>query len=132
MAVKKQKINARSKGASGEREACKWLFTHTEIQDLPERNLDQVRNGGSDIELPPFCFEVKRVENLDLLKAWIQCKTAAESNFLEPVVMFRKNRKPWSFLISARHIGCGMGYILLDERTFKFWVEGVWSSGELA
>ena len=119
-------INPRTKGASGEREACKWLFKHTALAELPERNLEQVRSGGSDILIPPFCVEVKRVEALDLLGAWIQCRKAAVDVNLEPIVMFRKNRKPWSFLISATHIGCGIGYVLLDERTFKLWVDGVW------
>lgn len=121
-------LGSKRKGAAGELEACRWLFKNTEIAELPERNLEQVRSGGSDILLPPFCFEVKRVENLNLDAAWIQCKRAAKKAELEPIVMYRKNRQPWRFLISANHIGCELGYVQLDERTFKLWVTGVWFS----
>lgn len=115
-------INSRSKGAAGEREFCKWLNDKLKLDFMPERNLDQVRNGGSDIlGVYPFVFEVKRVENLDLKGAWIQCKS--DANFLggEPVVAFRKNRKPWRFLISSKHIGCTTGFMILEEKTFIEW-----------
>lgn len=122
------RINSRAKGASGEREFCGWLFKNfDQLEEKPERNLDQVRNGGTDVIVPPFCFEVKRRENLDLLAAWIQVKKDVEliarthGRQHIPVVAFRFNRKPWEFLISANYIGCGMGFVRLDERTFIMW-----------
>lgn len=121
------RINSRAKGAAGEREFCNWLFkSFPEIVDKPQRNLEQVRSGGSDIIVPPFCFEVKRVENLDLQLAWKQCKKAARDLDLEPVVAHRRNRHPWSFLVSASHIGCDVGYIQLTESVFISWAENAW------
>lgn len=116
------KINAKKKGAEGEREFCRWIQKNLELDFLPERNLDQVRNGGADIlGVYPFVFEIKRVENLDLVSAWIQCKTAAEKEKGEPVVAFRKNRNAWSFMISASYIGCSRGFLILQEREFIEW-----------
>jgi hypothetical protein len=86
------------------------------------RNLEQVRSGGADVILEPFSFEVKRVEQLDIQAAWIQCRAAAKQLGYEPVLAHRKNRQPWYFCISARHIGCELGYIQLTELVFKQWV----------
>ena len=70
-------VNARSKGASGEREFCHWLTDNLGLEVIPERNLEQVRSGGADIcNVYPFIFEIKRVEVLDLKGWWIQVKEA--------------------------------------------------------
>ena len=68
------KINGRAKGASGEREFAQWLFSEFNLKEKPTRNLDQVRDGGGDLIVPPFMFEVKRVETLDLHRWWLQGK----------------------------------------------------------
>ena len=125
------RINARAKGASGEREFCKWLEKHFTLPEIAKRNLTQVREGGADIIVPPFSFEVKRVEGLDVAAAWVQCKSDAAVLSLEPVLAHRKNRQPWSFAISARHIGCGLGFVQLDERTFKLWAADIWLNAGL-
>lgn len=119
-------LNALAKGKSGEREFCKWLEANFTLPVQAQRNLEQWRTGGTDVIVEPFAFEVKRRESLDLLSWWIQSKSAADKLNLEPIVAFRQNRKPWEFLISAKHIGCGMGFVRLDERTFKIWCQGVW------
>ena len=116
------RINARAKGASGERQFCDWLEKNFTLGEKPQRNLEQVRSGGSDIILAPFSFEIKRVENLDVQAAWIQCKVAAENLGLEPVLAHRRNRMPWNFCISASHIGCVLGYVQISERVFIEWV----------
>jgi Holliday junction resolvase len=116
------RINARAKGASGERQLCDWLEKNFSLAEKPVRNLEQVRSGGGDIILSPFLFEVKRSETLDVQAAWVQCRTAADRAGLEPVLAHRKNRQPWHFYISARHIGCGLGYIQCTELVFKLWV----------
>jgi hypothetical protein len=122
------RINVRSKGASGEREFCAWLEKNFALPEKAKRNLEQVRSGGADIIMPPFSFEIKRVESLDVRSAWIQCKVAAAELELEPVLAHRRNRQPWNFAISASHIGCGLGFISLDERTFKLWAAGIWNA----
>lgn len=121
-------INARTKGQAGEREFAKWLSETFNLPSEVKRNLDQVRVGrsGGDINADPFAFEVKRRETLDLQGWWIQAKHDAAAVGLEPVVAFRQNRKPWEFLISARHIGCDLGFVRLDVATFKQWAEGSW------
>ena len=117
-----RRINARSKGASGERELARWLKDNLRLNDLPQRNLEQVRSGGSDIiDVYPFFFECKRVENLDLLSWWIQVKHETKKSGAIPVVAFRQNHKTWEFLISAEYIGIELGFLRLDDRLFIKW-----------
>lgn len=121
-------MSAIHKGKAGEREFCKWLDSNFDLPKLPTRNLDQTREGGTDVIYPPFAFEVKRREVIDLQSWWIQAKKDATVLGLEPVVAFRQNRKPWEFLVSAKHIGCELGFIRLTESTFKAWADGVWQA----
>lgn len=116
-------LNARSKGAGGEREFCSWIFAHFDLKEMPERNLDQVRNGGTDIILSPFGFEVKRVESLSLDNWWIQVKNDCEKHKLIPVVAFRRNRGKWEFLISGDNIGLDFGYVRINQKCFLKWAE---------
>jgi hypothetical protein len=120
------RINSRAKGASGEREAALWLFEHTNLPAIPERNLEQVRSGGSDLlYVEPLCVEVKRVENLSLTAWWNQVVKAAQQSprNLIPIVMFRKNRKPWEFLIPAALLGIHhSGFIRVDRFVFVKYV----------
>jgi len=111
-----KKINIRSKGASGERQACKWLLENFGIE--AERNLDQTRSGGADIITHNTMFEVKRAEAIALRKWWIQVKTAAKYTGHLPVVMFRPNNAKWEFLVSAELLGLDRGFMRLDEITF--------------
>jgi hypothetical protein len=120
------KLNARAKGAAGEREFCKWLEKN--FPNLPmeaKRNLDQVREGGTDVVMYPFCFEVKRRENLDLQSWWIQSKKAGKEIGCIPIVAFRQNRQPWEFLIGVDYLVSAkdlqLGYIRLNEAVFKAW-----------
>lgn len=121
------KINSRAKGANGEREFCKWLAKNFNVE-LPERNLEQVRHGGADIiDIEPFFFEVKRVENIDLYSWWNQVRLSVKSSPFEkiPVVAFRQNRSPWEFLISAECIGSKRGFVRLQENVFIKWAEKI-------
>lgn len=116
-------INARNKGANGEREAAKWLKKLLKLDYTPERNLEQVRDGGYDLYVHPFIVEVKRCERLELRKWWRQVTIA--SNFLEgiPVVLFRQNRQPWRLLISASYVGLRAGFVQLDNTETKEWLK---------
>jgi len=122
-------INGRGKGAGGEREFCKWLQETLNLQKTPERNLDQVRNGGSDInEVAPFMFEVKRCEALAKRDWWVQVKKAANTvPGSIPVVAYRQNRKPWKFLISAQFIGLEKGFVQLEEVEFTQWLKNYYN-----
>ncbi len=122
------RINVRNKGASGEREFCKWLEVNFNLGELPTRNLEQVRSGGTDIILPPFAFEVKRVEKPDWESFWCQSVIAARklseiNGFeFEAIVAHRYNRKPWTFLITSAHIGVPNGFLHINERVFKQYI----------
>ena len=115
-------LNAKTKGASGEREFGKWLLDNFKLLSehgiVPERNLLQTREGGADIiNVPCFIFEIKRVEKLDLQSAWNQVQRVKSHKI--KVVAFRMNRKPWNFLISANHIDVDKGFLILNEMVFK-------------
>jgi hypothetical protein len=117
------RINVKSKGSSGEREMCAWLINNLHVD--AKRNLEQTRDGGIDIIIPPFGVEVKRCETLNLKDWWIQAKTAClnHPDDLMPVVAFRQNKSKWEFLISATNIGCDLGYIRISEKVFIEWAE---------
>lgn len=116
------RINARTKGAKGEREAAEWLQKKFGLENTPERNLEQVRHGGFDlIGFQPFAFEVKRCQTLSLRTWWVQAVTSTNSEYSVPVVMYRQNRQPWRFLISAQHLGIKKGYLVLEELEFVKW-----------
>jgi len=115
-------INGRNKGANAERDAAKWLQKHFKLVNTPLRNLEQYRNGGVDlIGFPPFAFEIKRQEKLDLRGAWLQIVGACGDDV--PVVMYRKNYKDWHFLVSAKWMGLRNGFIRLEQREFLMWGE---------
>ncbi len=117
-------INSRSKGAAGEREFCRWVKDTLELSYLPKRNLEQVREGGADVmDVPPFCFEVKRCQTLALRQWWIQVKKSVTDFNPVPIVAYRSNNQPWRFLISANYIGLDLGIIILEELEFKKWIK---------
>lgn len=106
-------INIRTKGADGEREACKLLngiivevmtamgCPAEQIEaavQMVQRNQNQSAVGGCDLTNTfGISFEIKRQEALSVNSWWTQCKTAAEKNNELPVLMYRQNRKPWKF-----------------------------------
>lgn len=127
MAIK----SAKNKGHAGERQLAAWL---NETFDLPEeakRNLLQTREGGGDINVGNFIFEVKRVETLHLKKWWLQvtaavrdmenAKLANDCVKVDGIVAFRQNNKEWEFLIGAEHIGVDFGFVRLSKTVFKHW-----------
>ena len=121
-------LNARNKGASGEREAAKWLKGLLKLDYTPERNLEQVRDGGYDLYVHPFIVEVKRCETLLLKQWWRQVKHASAMLEGIPVVLFRQNRQPWRLLISAEYIGLKSGYVQLDANETKEWLKWMYSN----
>lgn len=121
-------VNAKNKGAAAEREAAKWLKIAFKLENEPQRNLEQVRSGGFDlIGFPPFAFEIKRCETLDLRGWWLQAANSCTPEYRIPIVMYRQSRQPWRFLISAKTIGLKNGFVLLQEREFKLWMKLVLS-----
>lgn len=118
-------INARSKGACGEREAAKWLKAKFGLEKEPQRNLEQVRSGGFDLTgFPPFALEIKRCQLLSKRDWWLQVRAAAAEHEIA-VVMYRQNNLKWHFLIPAEFIGIATGYIQLEEREFIIWAKNI-------
>jgi len=122
-------INGRAKGAAGEREFCDWLFENLKLDEKPARNLEQTRQGGHDVLVENFIFEVKRCEGLALKHWWLQVCVAKDGLRLDDyteyhtVVAFRQNKQPWRFLISAKWLGLQTGFIQLEERSFLLWLK---------
>lgn len=91
-------MNSRAKGAAGERELAheleKYGFTARRGQQFCGAN------GDADVVgVPGLHIECKRVERLNLEEAMEQSRRDAREGE-KPVVMHRKNRKPWLVTIS--------------------------------
>jgi hypothetical protein len=82
----------RRKGAAGELEVVKIAREH----GWPaSRNLDQPRDGGSDIlGISAVCLEVKRTERADVWTWWRQVTGDAKPGEI-PLVAFRRSASPW-------------------------------------
>lgn len=116
---------AKAKGANGERQLAKWLHRNLQLPEEPVRNLEQVRSGGADIlGVGKFIFECKRCESLNIDQWWLQVLEATDMESGEhPVLAYRQNRKPWTFVVSARVIGLPRGKISMDENTFALYAK---------
>lgn len=94
-------MNSNQKGKAGERELARELQKYGY-----DCHRGQQFKGGSDspdvIGLPGIHIECKRVENLNLGKAYEQAVTDARGQAI-PAVFHRKNRKPWMVTISLEH-----------------------------
>jgi len=117
-------VSARQKGASGERELAKWLFTHGLTRTLAERNLEQVRKGGIDL-IPkdhPFAYEVKRVESITIGtfdKWWIKAMKDSRPLRREAVVAYRTSRSDWMFMVSVeKALGVPGSYAIIKGVTY--------------
>lgn len=92
------KINSRAKGAAGERELSNKLKEY----GFETRRGQQFcgANGDADVVgLPGVHIECKRVEKLDLEKAYTQAVNDAKENEI-PIVFHRKNREKWKITMS--------------------------------
>jgi hypothetical protein len=86
----------RDKGAAAEREVCAIL---AESLGAPiKRKLGQARDGGDDIEIGKFRIEVKRRETV-AIDAWCEQVEACTEIGQVPVVVYRRNGKPWRVVL---------------------------------
>lgn len=85
----------RRKGADGELEVVKIARAH----GWPaSRNLDQPRDGGSDIlGIAGVSLEVKRTEQASVWAWWSQA--SADCGTKLPVVAFRRSASPWLAIV---------------------------------
>lgn len=131
MAIKSPK----NKGSSGELEAA-VLLTAMAMRGgyslTLERNLEQVRHGGADLNgMPDTEIEVKRQETLSISTWWDQVLKAADNSGKVPVLMWRQNRKKWLFKVRSHvafyppHGGPGTTKIIdfrMNEYQFELWL----------
>lgn len=124
-------VNARTKGASGEREFIKILQSVVDNvfgDDSFElhRNLDQTRAGGADVEgaPPPYDFvaiEIKRQERVNTKQWWDQCERQARPGQI-PVLAYRQRRQPWLIMTKGRLFGTDKRCtVTIDLETFLEW-----------
>lgn len=102
------KINARTKGKAGEREAINKVIQPvvdkvTKLLNLEPitiaRNLQQSDSGGYDlIGLSWYAFEIKRCEALNLTAWWAQTTRQAAADQV-PILLYRKNRMKWRVMM---------------------------------
>lgn len=83
----------RTKGAAGEREVCHIIRDELGIEC--HRNLEQTREGGCDISLPPFCIEVKRRRRISNIYEWLKQAENSCQTGERPVTVFRADGKGW-------------------------------------
>ena len=93
---------SRRKGNVGELE---WVhLLRGQGFSTAERDLSQTRDGGGDIVLPPFLYEVKRYHKIAVRK-WLDEAQASVVNYKGveiPVVAMREDgRKDWMVLLRA-------------------------------
>lgn len=92
----------RTKGAAGEREVCSMIFDALGI--TVKRNLEQTREGGTDIRLPPFNVEVKRRARIGQIYEWIEQSRASCKEGERPIVVCRADRKEWLAVIPVTEL----------------------------
>lgn len=125
-------VNARAKGQRGEREAIAFLQPYVDavygagVLSL-ERNLDQWRAGGADINgLSWMALEVKRQESNYQRQWWSQVVKAAGTDRV-PVLMWRRNHQPWRFQVLAPVVTGGWASpalaLEMTQDTFPIWFE---------
>lgn len=91
-------INSKRKGSQGERDIAAILREHG-YADARRGQQYTGHNGDPDvIGLPGFHLEVKRVERLNLDAAFEQSVRDAREGEI-PLVVHRRNRKPWMVTI---------------------------------
>ena len=98
-------VNARNKGASGERELADLLMgwgLEIGVRLDIKRNLQQSRAGGHDLDgVPGLAIECKRVEAQAVAVWWKQAVRQAQTIKATPFLCYRANRRPWRFMVRA-------------------------------
>lgn len=87
--------SARNKGLNGERELVNILKDQLGdvVQEI-KRNLEQTRTSGADILIENYVIEVKRQENISVIKWYKQASDSCKAGQI-PLVAFRKNGGRW-------------------------------------
>lgn len=65
------------------------------------RDIDQSREGGGDVRVPPYLFEVKRYAKFSMYAHMDQAVDSAERHGLRPVVAWRGDNRGWMVTLPA-------------------------------
>jgi hypothetical protein len=88
----------RRKGQSGEREVCALLQSEFGIK--VGRKLGQARDSGNDVDIGPFCVEVKRRARIGNVYDWMhQAEFATPDGYHMPTVFMRADGQDWLVLM---------------------------------
>ncbi len=127
---------AKQKGSAGEYEVISLLTgwaASIGIRLVLERNLEQVRHGGADINgVPGLEIEVKRVEATGINSWWKQVLKAADKSGKRPFLIHRRNRQPWRVRVhlyaaeyTAEHVGVTIPLVVdLELEDARRWFQG--------
>lgn len=130
-------VNSRNKGAAGEREfigIMAPLVTRACIAAgangiVLSRNFAQAAVGGCDMDSLAhlgFMFEVKRHETLAINSWWKQVERAVQGKNCWPILAYRQNRQPWTFVVDCRMLGINaQGRVSMEQEVFTEWFEKV-------
>ena len=88
----------RRKGQSGEREVCALL--QGEFGVKVGRKLSQCRDSGNDVDIGPFCIEVKRRARIGNVYEWMAQAEFSAPDGNVPVVFMRGDGHPWLVLMN--------------------------------
>ena len=106
-------INSRAKGKTGELEIVKLLCDELGV-DATRNWREQAAVGGSDIlGVPGWAIEVKRQKKFDA-SWWQQTAEQAARADLDPVLLYRLDRKPWMARCCICSIVTGYGHFQIE------------------
>lgn len=132
--------SSRNKGAAGEREFIGLLAPAVTRACIAagapgialSRNFAQCAVGGSDMDSlveHGFIFEVKRHETLAINTWWSQVTKAVAGRNCWPVLAYRQNRQPWTFVVDCRMLWIeASGRVSMEQDVFLAWFEKVLTS----
>ncbi len=101
----------RAKGASAEREL--FALLSAELGIIVKRGLSAARDGGCDsLDVPGWAIEVKRCEVLRVDSWWAQALEQALLVKKNPVLFYRKSRRPWTALVDPHTVNAAIWPVL--------------------
>ena len=108
-------LRSREKGKRGERECAKVLNAALGIDTVRRGQQYSGIEGRDLVGIPGLHMEVKRVERLNLQKAYDQaCLDSCRRSFGDvPVIFHRTNSSGWLCTVAIEHIEAFMGSIYL-------------------
>jgi hypothetical protein len=119
---------SKAKGSAGERELAALLTSYALDSGVRldlARNLEQTRGGGHDLtglEQYNMAVECKRVEALAVTAWWRQAVRQADAINCIPVLAYRQNRKPWTFMVRVWVYPCNTALdISMTGEHFRVW-----------